>query len=366
MADLHVVGAGPGGSFSAISALKNGHDVLISEEHTSIGEPVHCSGLVSLSGLEQLSDIVDYKKITQNTINKALMHGDSQSFELTYEKEKALVIDRSSFDRLAIEKYLDLGGKIEYGKKINGISDLRSTNIIGADGPISTIARIFSFPKQTNFSANWQGIYEYRCPDVHCVDVFFSPKIAPGFLGWTIPIDEHRAKVGLGVLNGSVLHEHKQRLIEKLGLRGKKPTSEFSALIPMNTRSQSAKTYVSQKTPDKKYSVLLVGDSAGQTKPTTGGGIFFSASCGRIAGQNFENPADYESKWRDRYGSDLMLHSALRTSLNLGGSAGVDIWMNMIKTLKIDSLLMDCGQMDEYSKMLSLKTLQRYISLFVS
>ena len=62
MFDLHVVGAGPAGSFAAITALREGKNVLLSEEHKQVGVPSHCSGLVSASGLEQMSDVVDYKK----------------------------------------------------------------------------------------------------------------------------------------------------------------------------------------------------------------------------------------------------------------------------------------------------------------
>ena len=50
--DVIVVGAGPAGSMAAKYAQSNGARVLMIEEHSSVGEPVQCSGLISVRAYE--------------------------------------------------------------------------------------------------------------------------------------------------------------------------------------------------------------------------------------------------------------------------------------------------------------------------
>ena len=45
--DVIVVGAGPAGLCTALRAAEEGLDVLVLEEHTEVGVPTHCTGIVS-------------------------------------------------------------------------------------------------------------------------------------------------------------------------------------------------------------------------------------------------------------------------------------------------------------------------------
>jgi len=355
--DVHVIGAGPAGIFAAISALRLGKGVVLSEEHRRAGDPVHCSGLVSASGLEQMGDVVDFKKCALNSINKANIHGKNENFSLSFPVPKAYVIDRGKFDSLAFEKYKEEGGKAVFGEKITSFSQLKSTNIIGADGPISSIARLFNFPPISSYCGCWQGEFKYSCPQKDAVEVFFNPEISPGFIGWAIPTDEENAKIGLGVGKNENLSHAKKSLLSLLGIKDAS-LHEFSALIPLSPRKKCAGAL---SRAGKNFNAFLCGDAAGQVKSTSGGGIFFGAMCGRIAAQNFENPARYESEWRKKYGMDLLLHRLLRLGFDSLSADGTDFGIKALKLMKIDSLLMEAGQMDEYSKMLSLNTLNAYM-----
>ena len=52
--DIVVVGGGPCGSYSALTAARLGAEVLVCEEHREIGVPKHCAGHLSVAGLERL------------------------------------------------------------------------------------------------------------------------------------------------------------------------------------------------------------------------------------------------------------------------------------------------------------------------
>ncbi|MFA5108333.1 MAG: NAD(P)/FAD-dependent oxidoreductase [Candidatus Micrarchaeia archaeon] len=356
MTDLHIIGAGPAGAFAGICALKTGANVLISEEHKTAGEPVHCSGLISASGLEQMSDIVDFKKIIINPIRRANIHAKTESLSLTFNSPKAYVVSRGGFDELAMQKFEQEGGKAEFGSKISSRTQLKSKNIIGADGPISSVARMFDFPKLEKFAPSYQAEFVYDCPDLSAVEVFFDPALCPGFIGWIIPLSQSRAKIGLGVSSDANLHIAKQNFLSRLKLQNAKKESEFSALIPLAPRK---KTGICKD----GYNVCLAGDSAGQVKASSGGGVFFGSSCARIAGQNYSNPQEYERLWRKKYGFDLSLHSLAREGANILSGDGLDLCVNFASALKFDRLLSRSGEMDEYSKMLSFNTLCDYIGI---
>jgi len=53
MWDVVVVGAGPTGCYAARQLARLGYEVLVLEEHTEIGEPVHCTGIISLEACKR-------------------------------------------------------------------------------------------------------------------------------------------------------------------------------------------------------------------------------------------------------------------------------------------------------------------------
>ena len=66
--DIVVIGAGPAGIMASIEASKTGASVILLEEHPIVGDPNHCSGLITIKGLKKLG--VPYSKsIIENEIN---------------------------------------------------------------------------------------------------------------------------------------------------------------------------------------------------------------------------------------------------------------------------------------------------------
>ena len=52
--DICVIGAGPAGVMAALEAVKRNVDVIVLEDHPIVGDPNHCSGLITKKGIDKL------------------------------------------------------------------------------------------------------------------------------------------------------------------------------------------------------------------------------------------------------------------------------------------------------------------------
>ncbi len=358
MYDLHIVGGGPAGCFAGIAACLQGKKVLLSEEHREIGRPEACSGLVSKSGLDSLLPHVNWREAALNTITSARINCEwagaaSQEFVITPKEEAAVLVSRSGLDTLAAESFVSQGGYLRLGNKVT--RNFESKCIIGADGPASSVADHFGFPKIPSFVACMQGEFAYSCAEPHQAEIYLSAQDFPGFFGWVIPLDEHTAKIGLGVSLPNHPLAYYRSFVRKLGIEAK-PQHEFSAVIPVFVRQRTAM----QKS---GYNILLAGDAAGQVKATTGGGIFFGAQCGFLAGRNSESPDNYERQWRNRFGLDLKMDHLFRSALNMGGGSPHPLVFSAAKALFFEDLVSEKGKMDRWGKMLEPSLLSSYAGI---
>ncbi len=71
--DVVTVGAGVAGCEAAQEAAKKNVRVLLLEEHPQVGSPSHCSGVVSLTGLELLG-LESHPSFSQKLIHGARFH----------------------------------------------------------------------------------------------------------------------------------------------------------------------------------------------------------------------------------------------------------------------------------------------------
>ena len=353
MIDVHVVGGGPAGCFAGISACLDGRNVLLSEEHEEIGYPEACSGLISKSGLESLMPYVNYRKVALNRITSAKIISGKQEFTIRPKGEQGVLVSRGELDRLAAERFVQEGGRLRLGRKVS--KSFESRCIIGADGPASFVAQCFGFPKISSFVASMQGNYRYSCEDAHQTELHFSSRDFPGFFGWVIPINEEEAKIGVGVALPRHPLAYYRRFVSSFGIAGK-AENEFAAVIPTSVRKKTAMEKSGCK-------VLLAGDAAGQVKSTSGGGVFFGAQCGLLAGKYCGEPERYEKEWKAKYGLDLALHRHFRTLLDIGGGAPSPLFLSMAKALCFEDLLSERGKMDRWSEMLEPSTLSAYMGI---
>jgi digeranylgeranylglycerophospholipid reductase len=182
--------------------------------------------------------------------------------------------------------------------------------IIGADGPLSGIAR------SIGQAAREMGIcFEYEMADVEidpaAAEMYFSARYAPGGYAWIIPLGRDLANVGVGVrssyLGGSSLPRVLDRFIKEHPVASEKLArgevlSVMRGLVPAGGSPGSI----------QQGNILLAGDAAGHVMATSGGGIPLAAVAGRVAGEvASENVAgkaslqEYQSRIQGEFGQEL-------------------------------------------------------------
>jgi digeranylgeranylglycerophospholipid reductase len=341
MAQVRVIGAGPSGSVAAISALREGHNVSLYEEHGQAGTPVNCSGLISKEGLESLSPLVDYKKHAKASMRGAIIDCAGTKLLVDSGRDISYVIDRASFDGALAQKAESEGARIYYGKRAS--PPFPDGHLIGADGPNSSVASFFDFPHIPRFVGVSQCTVRYDGFMPGHVRVFLSNKKFPGFFAWLIPQNEEYAEAGAGC----VLPGNPNRSLDQLSrhIGTEFPKERVHSIIPVARRE---KAFIS--TPSRN--IVLVGDAAGHVKSTTGGGVVFGTQCARLAGRHIESPRDYERKCRELHGNDLEVHYRFHTMLGRMNDDSLRALGSLASAFRIEEFLQKNGNMDRPMKML--------------
>lgn len=314
--DILVIGAGPAGLIAAREAATRRANVVVLEEHEEIGKPCHCAGLLSLKGLERLGVPADGGYV-QNKVRGARFFSPS-GLTFTVEKDEpvACVVDRSIFDRFMAQKTAEAGARISLNEQANSIERgeketvIQSENkkfhakmVIDSEGASSRIIKDAGL-KPINRDSLVSGIQcdlENVGVDPEYVEVHFGNKTAPKFFAWVIPLSENKARVGLGC-KGENPKEHLDEFVRR----------RFGIEKNLGRGDIRSGLIITGGPIDRTFSdrFLVVGDAAGQVKPTTGGGVILGGICASIAGRiaaeavacgNFSSSflSQYEDLWKD-------------------------------------------------------------------
>jgi geranylgeranyl reductase len=158
---------------------------------------------------------------------------------------------------------------------------IRAKAVIGADGANSAVARA-SLPKhlKPNFVAAYHEVIESPPEGVagfeggRC-DVFYQGKLSPDFYAWIFPHGAH-SSVGVGsAKKGFPLREAVAELRAETGLDKFRTVRVEGAPIPLKPRKHW----------DNGRDVLVAGDAAGVVAPSSGEGIYYAMTAGRMAAQ---------------------------------------------------------------------------------
>lgn len=252
--------------------MPKGFIVLVVEEHSSVGKPTQCTGLVS----QRIGKIPE--EIIVNRIRVARFCSGDKYFEIK-SKKSVYVIDRGKFDKTMAEnarkvgvdfklstRFLDFKG----GEVVTSNGTYRTKILIGADGPNSSVAKISGIELPKNILSAVQVRAKSNF-DSCAVELWFGSDIAPGLFAWVVPESDRIARVGLAA------DKNPNKFFEKF-IKKRFGNVESTDRIGDVIRYGLIKKSVADN-------VLLVGDAACQIKPFSAGGLVYGQIGAKYAGE---------------------------------------------------------------------------------
>ncbi len=312
--DAVVVGGSISGLCCAREIARSGWNALVLEEDHEIGSPDHCGGVVSSDALADLGILPDLKAYECAIAEAEIFAPDGKSFVMPSERQRVIEASRRDLDKCVAAQAHESGAEIRVRTRASGMSEgrvltpdgeLRPRIIVDARG-VSSLAR------RSSAGVLLSAQYEVRAPWIgDRIQVYLDSERYPGYFAWVIPLSGGGAKAGVA---GRGINPAK-RLEEFLRSKGRYST----------IRKIVAPIWVGG--PIKKFvqdGTAAVGDAAGQTKPSTAGGIYSCGMGGIMAGRaisKFLDTSDeadlesYQKEWTARFGSEFKRQLAARKLL---------------------------------------------------
>lgn len=291
-----IIGAGINGLYLAWKLSGGGHEVTVFEKKDKIGKEA-CSGLFSE---RILKFIPQSEKLIQNKINFTLMHFPRKTIKVDFAK-KFFVMSHADLDRLVADLAQNSGAKIvlecdmAYSLR-SPYSSLRPSTrlgartrhtltpsfisrialssdfdrVIGCDGANSEVRKFLKLP-QPEYRLGILGFIPVT-DNSNWVEVW---PVRNGFL-WKIPRGQ---TIEYGIIANS--SEAKKLLDDFCQKNNLQLQNIKSALIPQGFIIP------------KNNKITLCGDSAGLTKPWSGGGVIWGLQAADLLLKNFPNMLKY-------------------------------------------------------------------------
>ena len=361
--EVVIIGSGPVGSTIAYYLSQKNLDVTLVDKKNQIGYPLQCAGILS-------KHIFDYNELPDNlilnTVKGAFLHTQNHILKVEKQENVAYIIDRIAYDEHLFKRSIENGVKFINEKAIdydieNGITylshgtQINSKVIIGCEGYNSGLSQKMG-NTQSNFNAsqmlveisdeNIQSFRDSTASIDEYVDTYLTNDILPGFL-WVIPLGNNQFRVGLfsnhthkqqnDMLNDFLNQNFEYEIIEK-----------YKGFIPI----------FNEKNLLVKGHAVLIGDAAGQVKPTSGGGLLIGFDACEMASRHVANAVenddisllrDYQKEFHKKYHKEFSYQFKVQRTLGLLSDEDLDYFFMKLRQNDCERIISEYGDMDKQS-----------------
>ncbi|GGP20002.1 bacteriochlorophyll synthase [Thermocladium modestius] len=323
--DLMIVGAGPGGSFTALEAVRKEFNVTLIDKKSARYGPIVCGELLPSKDLlanylpSRINDLLAYtldvvlsRDVIINRIKRLnVILGDVSIGSFPFD---SLVIDKGAMIRHVIDAAEQGGAKVLFSTTVTGCvvddpyvkcsvkgrdgeSFMVADKAVGADAYPSTLSELAGAsemgPRDLIVATSQRAAGRF---DDEEAMIIMDPRLAPGGYAWIFPRGDGTHNTGIGVRGdaawgggASVLDLHR-RFIDKFGLRPLQ-RAVLSKTIPVGGLVRA------------RGGAYLVGDAVGSVIPTNGAGINPAMITGKLVVDSMIQGIDYYSLLYSVFGS---------------------------------------------------------------
>jgi len=281
--DVIIVGAGPAGNNAALSLTQNGYKVTVIDSRYDIGNKP-CTGIVGQECASKFPIPPEY--IYREAQAATFVAPNGSHIDIDAGKPQAYIIDRANYVASFARKAQDFGASYKLGERVEniGISEdvvqvdtnsgkYTSRSVILASGFGSPLVRKLGLGNVSDYVTGIQ--ISAKVENLENLRVYLGEHNAPGFFSWAVPTLPNQALIGLMTRKNT--KDHLQSFVESLQ----------SQNIVTNVIGSPVTWGIPLRPLKQTYSdrVLVIGDAAGQVKPTTGGGIYYALMASSIASE---------------------------------------------------------------------------------
>ncbi|HCL26146.1 MAG TPA: hypothetical protein DHW65_07380 [Dehalococcoidia bacterium] len=330
MDDVIVVGAGPAGNNAALTLAKKGYGVTVIDSRENIGDKL-CTGLV---GEECFRRYPIDPSLVYREINSARVVAPSlEGIRFETPRPVARVVNRVAYVSSFADRAREAGAQYLLGQRVAQVEQrkdrvtvvtndetLEARALVLAAGFGSQLNRQLGLGEASDYVVGVQALVETE--GLEEVEVYVGRDVAPGFFAWLVPTQPGFALAGL-LVRKNALERFDKFIAARMAEGTVKGTASKATCWGIPLRPLR-KTYMDR--------VLVVGDAAGQVKPTTGGGIFYSLMASEFAAGALDEAMQgnrlsatqlsaYQKQWKALLSKELEVgYSARRLFEYLGDS----------------------------------------------
>ncbi len=314
--DLLVIGAGPAGGSCAEKAAELGLKVLVLEEDSRVGEPLHCGECISKVAMDKLGDIPEEVIAEHATGVRVIFPGPRSNLC----DEPGAVLHKEKFEQWIIKKAKANGAEVLLGQPFESAERkgkfwkvkskekvFKAKIIVDASGVKSVLSQKLGLNKRADSVVGIQHLMECNEFDGY-LDFYVWPKFAPHGYLWMISKGKGLANVGLVTTESNKAKEYLEKFLIEKGWQNNKILKTFGGLIPASGPVEN--------TVGEGW--IIIGDAAGFTSPLFEGGTHLGIQSGLYAAEvvkkaieqnnaSKEVLSEYDSLWKKEFPDYKML-----------------------------------------------------------
>ena len=360
--DVLIVGAGPGGLFMAARLAERGLRTLSCEEHDRVGDPVHCTGVLSTDSFKTF-DLPAGATLNHLTTVRFVSPGGIP-VDYATPSPLATVIDRPSFDRALAARAIAAGADVRCGARVvalecgaSGVHAIVGGEAIHARLAVLACGATYAFQRRFDLGLPRTHLHtaqrELPASRIGDVELHFGQDVAPGGFAWAVPVvrpEGRYVRIGAMASRDSVgcYERMLARVRVRWGVADAAASPPRQKILPLGA---IGRTYGDR--------VLAIGDAAGLVKPTTGGGIHYSILSAALAADvaadalardrlDAETLSRYERAWRAELGEELEAQHALRDIAAKLSDEAIDRFFELAHTDGIMPIIRATARFNEH------------------